>query len=250
MLAQRRYELILQRLRSEGPAEVGALASELQVSEATVRRDLSRLARDGLLQRVRGGATVGALAEPSFAEMASHDADDKGTVAARAAELVADGDVVLLDIGTTVHRLACALHGRPVTVITSNLAVYEELADDSAVDIVLLGGVVRRNYRSLVGYLTEQALRQVHAQHLFMGTSGIRPDGTVLDTTVVEVPVKQAMLGAADHVVLLADQGKFPGSGLARVCGPADIDTLVTRPGADPVALDSFREAGAEVILT
>jgi hypothetical protein len=87
-----------------------------------------------------------------------------------------------------VHRLAKHLHGRNVTVMTSNLAVYEELATDSAVEIILLGGVVRRNYLSMVGFLTEQALRQVHATTLFFGTSGIRADGTVLDTTVVEVP--------------------------------------------------------------
>jgi len=250
VLAQRRYEHILQRLRSDGPAGVRALAGELRVSEATVRRDLARLEHDGLLQRVRGGATVGSLAEPPFEEVAGHDSDEKAAVAARAAGIVEDGDVVLLDVGTTVHRLARLLRGRPVTVITSNLAVYEELVDDEAVEIVLLGGVVRRNYRSLVGFLTEQALGQVHARHLFLGTSGIRRDGTVLDTTVVEVPVKQAMIRAADHVVLLADQAKFPGTGLARVCGPESVAVLVTGPDADPATLSCFREAGTEVVLT
>lgn len=228
---------------------IGALAAELAVSEATVRRDLTRLERDGLLRRVRGGATVNSLAEPSFSQVAAQDAEDKAAIGARAAALVEDGDVVLLDVGTTVHWLARALHGRPVTVITSNLAVYGELADDDAVELILLGGVVRRNYRSLVGILTQQALAQVRGRHLFLGTSGIRADGTVWDTTAVEVPVKHAMFAAADHVVLLADQSKFPGSGFARVCGPSDVDVLVTRPGADPATLQTFREAGAEVVL-
>lgn len=248
MLGQRRYELILERLRSEGPVSVRALAHELAVSEATVRRDLTHLEREGLLQRVRGGATVSSLAEPSFFQVATQDAEDKAAVGARAAEIVADGDVVLLDIGTTVHCLARSLRGRPVTVITSNLAVYEELVDDDAVELILLGGVVRRNYRSLVGVLTQQALAQVRVQHLFLGTSGIRPDGTVWDSTTVEVPVKHAMFAAADHVVLLADQSKFPGTGFARVCGPAEVDMLVTRPGADPATLEAFREAGTEVV--
>lgn len=248
MLAQRRYEQILDTLRSDGPAAVRVLAGRLDVSEATVRRDLDRLERDGLLQRVRGGATVSRLAEPPFAEAAVHGADDKGVLAARAAALVCDGEVLLLDIGTTVHRLAGCLRGRPVTVVTSNLAVYEELVGDPVVELVLLGGMVRRNYRSLVGFLTEQALRQVHADRLFLGTSGVRRDGSVLDTTVVEVPVKQAMIAAADRVVLLAGPEKFPGSGLARVCGPGDVDVVVTREGADATALGCFADAGTEVV--
>ena len=82
---------------------------------------------------------------------------------------------MLLDIGTTAHRVARQLRGRSLTVVTSNLAVYEELADDDDIQLVLLGGMVRREYRSLVGFLTEDNLRQVHADRLFLGTSGVRP---------------------------------------------------------------------------
>ncbi len=249
MLAQRRYEQIIDKLRADGPVEVAVLAGMLHVSPATVRRDLAHLDRTGRLNRVRGGAALSQQAEAPFDQVAMGDPTDKDALAERALELVSDGDVLLLDIGTTVHRLASRLHGRDVTVMTSNLAVYEELATDGAVELILLGGVVRRNYRSMVGFLTEQALRQVHAGTLFMGTSGVRANGTVLDTTIVEVPVKQAMLAAADRVVLLADPGKFPGSGLARVCGPDQVDVLVTREGADPHALAAFAEAGSEVLL-
>jgi DeoR/GlpR family transcriptional regulator of sugar metabolism len=81
-----------------------------------------------------------------------------------------------------------------------------------------------------------------------LGTSGIRPDGTVLDTTTVEVPVKQAMLRAVDEVVLLADPSKFPGSGLARVCGPEDVDVLVCRTPDDDATLGVFEDAGCRVV--
>jgi DeoR/GlpR family transcriptional regulator of sugar metabolism len=249
MLAQRRYERILDRLRAEGATDVHVLAELLTVSEATVRRDLQRLERRGLLTRVRGGAALSAQAEPPFGQVATSHLADKDAIAARAAELVDDGDVLLLDIGTTVHRLASLLRGRAVTVVTSNLAVYEELADDGSVELILLGGQVRRNYRSMVGFLTEQALRQVHARTLFLGTSGILPSGAVLDTTTVEVPVKQAMLAAAERAVLLADPGKFPGSGLARVCGPDAVDVLVTRDAADERTRQTFDDAGTQVVL-
>lgn len=248
MLAQRRYDRILERLRTDGVVEVRVLADLLAVSEATVRRDLARLERRGMVDRVRGGAKATTGPEPPYPQVAGRPHPGKDAVAAVAAGLVDDGDVLLLDIGTTVHGLAIHLHGRPVTVITSNLAVYEELVDDTAVDLILLGGAVRRNYRSLVGFLTEQALAQIHAQRLFLGTSGIRADGTVLDTTVVEVPVKQAMLRAADEVVLLADPEKFPGSGLARVCGPTDIDVLVCGSGSDRSTVSAFTDAGCRVL--
>lgn len=249
VLAQQRYERILERLRADGPVEVATLAHELHVSEATIRRDLRTLEDRRLVTRLHGGASLPSAQEPPFAHVATSHVPDKDAVAVRAAELVDDGDVLLLDIGTTTHRLAAALRGRSVTVITSSLAVYEELSTDTAVELILLGGVVRRNYRSMVGFLTEQALRQVHAGTLFLGTSGIRPDGTVLDTTIVEVPVKQAMLSAAERVVLLADGSKFPGGGLARVCGAADVDVLVSTDDADPSTVTTFADAGTEVLL-
>src|SRR6185312_7264631 len=149
---------------------------------------------------------------------------EKDAIAVRCAELVRDGETVLLDIGTTAHRVARQLRGRSLTVITSSLAVVEELQEEETIQLILLGGVVRRDYRSLVGFLTEDNLRQVHADRLFLGTSGVRPDGQVLDTTAVEVPVKRAMIAASAQVVLVADTGKFPGTGMARVCGPEELD--------------------------
>jgi DeoR/GlpR family transcriptional regulator of sugar metabolism len=248
VLAQRRYDRILDAVRADGPIEVRALAELLDVSEATIRRDLNRMQRSGLIKRVRGGATLGTATEPSYAQVAARDHADKDAIATAAAELVHDGDVVMLGIGTTVHGLAARLHGRSVTVVTSSLAVYDELSGDDAVELILLGGAVRRNYRSLVGFLTEQALRQIHAQRLFFSPSGIRRDGTFLDDTAVEVPIKQAMLRAVDEVVLLADPSKFPGSGLARVCGPEDVDVLVCRAGDGEPTVSAFEDAGCRVV--
>lgn len=250
MLARRRHDLILELLRTDGPAEVADLSRELGVSGATVRRDLSYLEAEGMLQRVHGGAAPLGTSEPPFDIVATDHQDAKVRVGAAAAGLVRDGDVILVDIGTTTSHLARALHGREITVITSSLPVYEELAHDESVELILLGGVVRRNYRSLVGFLTEQAIRQIHADVLFLGTSGVRRDGSVLDTTAVEVPIKRAMLEAAERTVLVADAGKFPGKGIARVCGAADLAAIVTEPEADPDTLTWLRESGVEIITT
>lgn len=248
MLSRQRHELILRSLREGGPAAVGVLAERLGVSPATVRRDLVQLDQEGRLTRVYGGAMSAADSDEPFAQVATVRVLEKDVVAARCAELIKDGDTVLLDIGTTAHRLARQLHGRTLTVVTSSLAVYEELIDDQDIQLLLLGGVVRRSYRSLVGFMTEDALRQIHADRLFLGTSGVRPDGQVMDTTVVEVSIKRAMIAAAEQVVLLADAGKFPGTGIARVCGPQELHTVVTNGPADPRTRSALLEAGVEVI--
>ncbi|MEV4016495.1 DeoR/GlpR family DNA-binding transcription regulator [Nonomuraea angiospora] len=262
MLQRLRHAEIMRRIRLSGATSVSDLASQLGVSPSTIRRDLEVLDRDGTLRRVRGGAllldggllgsgvSVDADADRPFAEVAEVDEQDKEAVAVRAAELVRDGDVVLLDIGTTTMRLARRLRGRRVTVVTSSLAVLDVLRADPEVELLLLGGAVRRPYHSLVGVLTEAALSQVVADRVFLGASGVRPDGQLVDTTLAEVPLKRAMIAAAGQVVLLVDRHKFPGTGALRVCGPDDIDVIVTNQGADEATLRNCAAAGAEVLLT
>lgn len=235
-------------LRAEGPTSVVKLADALGVSQATVRRDLIQLDKECLLRRVYGGAAPLAVIDDPVVDDGVVRPDEKDVVARRCAELIRDAETVLLDVGTTAHRLAHHLRGRSLTVITTSLAVVDELQDEQGIQLILLGGVVRRDHRSLVGYLTEDNLRQVHADRLFLGTSGVRPDGTVMDTTVVQVPVKRAMIAASEHVVLIADVGKFPGTGMARVCGPGDLDTVVTNAPVDPATGAAMKEAGVDVI--
>jgi DeoR/GlpR family transcriptional regulator of sugar metabolism len=248
VLPASRHGEILRIVRSSGIVSVEALASGLGVSPSTIRRDLQALGASGAVRRVHGGA--GSIADPRadldadadspFAQVATVAQADKERVARCAAALVQDGDVLLIDIGTTTARLAAHLRRRRVTVITSSLAVVDALRDADCVELLVLGGILRRNYLSFVGGLTVQALREVRAHRLFLGTSGVRTDGTVMDSTLVEVPVKQAMIAAAEQTVLLADRAKFPGTGLAPVCGPDAVDVLVTNDGADTDTLGRF----------
>jgi DeoR/GlpR family transcriptional regulator of sugar metabolism len=223
--AQRRSE-ILRAVRT-GAMHVSDLAESLGVSEMTVRRDLRALARAGKLERVRGGA-VEAGAEPPFEQTAVERFEAKDRIGAAAAALAQDGEVVMIDIGTTTLQAARHLHGRSLTVVTSSLAVYEELVGDAAIELLLPGGVVRRNYRSLVGVLAEDSLRQLKADVLFLGTSAVDGELGVWDSTMVEVPIKRAMISAAERVVLLADREKFSRAGLVRVCDAERLDHIVT----------------------
>jgi DeoR/GlpR family transcriptional regulator of sugar metabolism len=233
--AQRRQD-ILRAIRS-GATHVTELATSFGVSEMTVRRDLDELAREGRIERVRGGA-VSVSAEPPFDQTVIERFEAKDAIGAAAAALVKDGQTVMIDIGTTTLQAARHLHGKSITVVTTSLAVYEELVPDESIELILPGGTVRRNYHSLVGILAETALRQLKADILFLGTSAVDARFDIWDTTMVEVPIKRAMIEAAAEVVLLADAEKFSMAGLVRVCEAGLIDRLVTNapPPADAAA--------------
>ncbi|MQA12007.1 MAG: DeoR family transcriptional regulator [Pseudonocardiaceae bacterium] len=250
MLRERRHAEIARFLTREGAVSVAVLAERLDASQATIRRDLTMLERDGVLTRVHGGATGKPGTEARVDHAPPEEPVDQDTVAKIAAELVGDGEALLLDAGAAIHRFATHLHGKAITVLTSNLAVYDEFTGDRAVELVLLGGVVCRDDRSTAGFLAQEALRQLRADRLFLSASGVRADGSIMDDTMVDVPLKRAMLAAADQVVLLADATRFPGAGLARVCGPDEVDVLVTSEGACPRTLGVLREAGVEVVTT
>ena len=244
--AQRRQEIL--DAVSTGAMHVSDLAENFGVSEMTVRRDLRELARAGKLERVRGGA-VKASTEPPFEETAVERFDAKDRIGAAAAELVEDGQTVMIDIGTTTLQAARHLHGKAITVVTTSLAVYEELVPDEGIELILPGGTVRRNYHSLVGMLAESALRQLKADLLFLGTSAVDARLGVWDSTMVEVPIKRAMIQAAANVTLLADAEKFAMAGLVRVCEAGHLDRVITDappPAATATAAD---RAGVTVMI-
>ena len=115
---------------------------------------------------------------------------------------------------------------------------------------MLLGGMVIRESRMLAGFMAEDNLRQIHADWLFMGACGLRPGGQVMDTAVAEVPARRAMIAASDKVVLLADRSKFPGVGMVKICGPGDLDILVTDAPEDDPTCSALLEAGVTVLST
>jgi DeoR/GlpR family transcriptional regulator of sugar metabolism len=247
MVPAQRRQRILQAVRT-GTAHVSDLARAFDVSEMTVRRDLRALQDAGQLERVHGGA-VHTVPERPFAEIALEGQEAKDHIGRAAAALVQDGQTVMLDIGTTALQVARHLRGRDITLITTNLAVLDELCADDAVELVLPGGLVRRNYLSTVGVLAEDALRQLSADIAFLGTSAVDQDLSVWDTTMIEVPIKRAMIRAAARVVLIADSEKFSMNGVVRICGPGDLDQIITDadlPAADRSAIE---DAGIEVTI-
>lgn len=248
MLTHQREAAILERLEAVGSVTVDELSRLLDVSGTTVRRDLERLELGARLRRVHGGATVARTREPGGGGELDDDTREKEAIARATAGLIADGQVVLLDIGITTMRLARHLRGRPVTVITNSLAVLDALRDDDVVTLILLGGMLGAKTRTLIGPLTEEALARVHADVAVISSAGVKPEGAVVTDLTHEASIKGRMREAADRSILVANATKFPGTGSYRIAAITDFDTVVTTTQADSRALATAARAGVEVV--
>lgn len=237
-----------------GSMSVTALVESMEVSEATVRRDLDELARRGVLERVRGGACrQRAAVRPeadfsAFSVVAGQESQEKRSIARLAAHQIEDGDVVALDIGTTVFAMCDYLRSRRITVVTASLAVVRALSNAPSIDLVVMGGVLRPNYESMVGILTESCFRQVRVDVAFLGAAGVRADGSVLDSTPSEVPIKRAMLEISSRSWLLADHQKFPGSGFLEIASLHDFTGVISDAAPTSEQLDLPPDSRLEVL--
>src|SRR5699024_6535256 len=193
MLSEERHQAITAVVHRRGTVTVTALSAELGVSEATIRRDLDLLDEAGSLRRVRGGATArrGSVRPEddlrSFADVAGSATAAKQAIAARACDQVRDGDVIALDIGTTVAAMCPLLAVRSLSVVTVSLSVVRSIGASPYNDIVIVVVLLLPNYYSMVVTLTESALGHVRVVRAFLGAAGVRAEGAVLDSSPSEV---------------------------------------------------------------
>ena len=233
LLTPEREALILEAL-GNGVRTISELAATLQVSEATVRRDLRTLEQRGELQRVHGGAVrvdEGTKRELLLHEKATLRADEKERIAEAALGLIENGDSVYLDGGSTVLALARKLGSRrELTVVTNSLMAAAELME-SGHKLILLGGEFRPLSRTLVGPLTSPIGEALHIGNAFFGTIGLTASG-VSTTDPGEAFTKKLILGRAEQAILLADSGKFGRTSLVEAGKLDDFDIVVTDSGA------------------
>ncbi|MFD5731435.1 DeoR/GlpR family DNA-binding transcription regulator [Streptomyces sioyaensis] len=208
---QRRERMV--QLLGAGDISVHDLAAEFDVSLSTVRRDLATLAALGRITRTYGGAVDHRAVERSRHDKERAQRGEKDAIARAAAGLVRSGDVVLLDAGTTVARLAHELRGRgDLTVVTNGLSTLVELAD-AEVEVVVLGGRLRRPNESLLGTRTEQALRRLTPDIAFLGVDGLDPRRGINCPDPEQAALKETMAGCARAAWVLADHSKLRGGG-------------------------------------
>ncbi len=250
MLTEERRQVILERLLSDGKVVAAELTSLLAVSPDTVRRDLRELAEAGLLRRVHGGALPPAVGARPYAVRREQAPAAKAAIARATSRLLRDGQVILLDAGTTT--LEVARHLPPdlrATVITNSPPIAVELAEHSSVDVTVLGGVLEKDSRALVGAATIEALRSVRADVLVLGICSLHPEVGITVTDLEESYVKRAMIANAAEVVAVSSADKL-GSAAPYVVGPlSELTHLVTERSVAPELFAPYRALGVEIVL-
>jgi DeoR family transcriptional regulator, aga operon transcriptional repressor len=251
-LSEERRRYIVQKLNREGRVLVAQLADEMAISPVTVRKDLNALARDGIALRAHGGAVKAesALVDREITEKAKLHVNEKSLIAAKAATLVAPGQCIILDSGSTTEAVAKAIKTiKDLTVITNALNVALELIPASGVEVILTGGILRRNSFSAVGHLAEDVLRGLTADLLFLGVDGIDTQLGYTTPNIPESRVNQQMIRIAKETIVVADSSKFGRRSLALICPPDGVRRVITDGGVEPRYIRDLEALGVEVMV-
>jgi DeoR/GlpR family transcriptional regulator of sugar metabolism len=247
-----RMQRVLQMLETRDAVHVAELSEAFSVSEVTVRSDLSELARQGLVARVRGGVRPlqRSQAELGFDFRLRLDVRAKQAIARAAAAMVGEGEAVALDASTTAYYLALELRSkRELVVVTNGLLVAASLADAPGINVLVTGGELRLSAMSLVGDLGAELLRATRFKWGFLGARGISVERGLMDLNPDEVRIKQEMADACERVVCIADGTKWQRSALLSFVPPAGVHGIVTDTSAPADQIDAWRALGADVTV-
>ena len=231
-MGKQRREEILARLHRHGYVSVRQLARDYEVDTSTIRRDLDTMAKLGMIERSHGGAILPSEpAETPYAVKAETNVAQKRALARAVADIVPHGRSLLMDSGSTTLEVARALRGhREMTVITNDLRVAAEIANQGDVRLIVLGGEALPAVYTLASERAVGLISEFHVDYAVMAADAVDPRG-ITNTNSNEVSMKRAMLRAADRVLLVADSSKFDRSVLVRVAGLEDVDLIVTDDG-------------------
>jgi DeoR/GlpR family transcriptional regulator of sugar metabolism len=250
VLSEERRGLILERLRREGKVVAAELSSALAVSPDTVRRDLRELGEAGLLRRVHGGALPAAVGDRPYEARLSQAPEAKAAIALATSRLFRDGQVIVLDSGTTTLEVARHLpRDLEATVITNSPPIAVALAEHPAVGVAVLGGSLVKDAQALVGAVTVEALRDVRADVLVLGVCSLHPEVGITVLDLEESYVKRAMIANAAEVVAVSAADKLGSAGPYVIAPLEELTHLVTEQAANEQQLDEFRAAGVEVVV-
>lgn len=250
MTAEQRRGRLLEMVRQHGFASLPDLADALSVSESTVRRDLDSLEQNGAAKRTHGGAfyTGPSPKLPHFDFRQQAEWDKKKAIARRAAELVEDGETLLLDGGSTTYELARLLVTRPLQVVTTSLPVANLFMTSVTADLVLVGGYVHSRTGVVVGPYAEQMLDSLNVRKAFLSVAAVSPRGC-FNSNLLLVETERAMMRVADEVIVLADSTKFGHQSLAHLCDLSAVGHMVVDDCLSQQWLERLDAAGVDVTI-
>ncbi len=254
MLDVERRQQMLAFIEQQSGATVEELSRHFEVSEATVRRDLVQLSKRGLIERAHGGATpknhqhTEGILEPPLLKRAALEAADKQRIGRAAATHVNDGDTVIIAGGTTTSEMIPHLaERRKLTVITNTLNISTRLAAFPHITVIVLGGVLRHSELSMLGLLMENALENLRADKLFMGTPAIHVDYGFSADDMAEVRSDQVLMSVAREITVLADHTKFGRIATMRVAPIERVHRVITDSGVPSEDVNTLRDRGVAV---
>lgn len=248
-----RRSSILQILRENSNVSVAELSKRFGVSEVTIRKDLNLLKERNLLVRTRGGAITsdqGAVENEvslRFKTLAHYR--EKRAIGRAAAELIEDGDTIIIDSGTTALQVACNLHKfKNLTVLTNALNVAQEVLSYKRFNVILLGGYIRNSSESVVGALAELNLKMFYCDKLFLGVDSFNLENGISTPSIEEANINQIMIQRSRKVFAVFDSSKVNKRALAYITGLDQIDAVVTDDGMDKTMRKQLKAMDIKVI--
>lgn len=252
MYGEERKTKIVEYVTRHSRASVQELSHAFEVSEATVRRDLKELEEAKLLRRAHGGAiSLQSVAfEPTFVDKEDKFHKEKQAIAKKAAEFIEEGDTILLDSGTTTYQLAKELKAfTRLTVVTNSLIIAQELQENTGIEVILIGGSLRRETLAMVGPMAEQSLAMVRVDKAFVATNALDVKEGLTTPNLTEAATKRKMIQSAKTVILLTDHSKLGKVVFAKVAEIAEIDKCIMDDAAAGNVSDQLENLGVDVYL-
>jgi DeoR/GlpR family transcriptional regulator of sugar metabolism len=249
MLTTHRKQQILSLLKRDGQVVAKDVSQSIGVSEDTIRRDLREMAKDGLLQRVHGGALPASPAVADFAGRERLTPEGKIAIGRAAAKMIQAGQVVILDGGTTARQVARHLsQDLKATIITHSPTIALELVNHPGVEVLLIGGRLFKHSVVAVGAVAAETIAQVHADTFFMGVTGVHPKTGLTTGDYEEAAVKRALSHAAAETIVLASSEKLNAASAYEVVPLAEISGIITERSADAALTSPYEQLGIAVI--
>ncbi|MGB9772459.1 MAG: DeoR/GlpR family DNA-binding transcription regulator [Bacteroidota bacterium] len=251
LFQEERIREIMKILERENRVLINDLCKTFNTSAVTIRKDLELLESQGVLKRTHGGAI---LHRPLFRGLPLNEKErlnqeEKERIATEAVKMIEEGDVIILDSGSTTTYLARKMRDlRGVTVITNAVNIALELIS-SELEVILTGGALQKNSSTLIGPLAEDVLRKISADKLFQGVDGIDYEIGLTTPDIIEANTSRVMMQRAGENILLADSSKFGRRSLAVICQVKDIDKIITTKKMDKPELKKLNDMGVEVII-
>ena len=244
-----RRNKILEHLRSDGKVSVSQLAAELGATPVTIRNDLTALERDGYLVRMQGGAVISHRLENHFpADTADNALAQKQALAAEVAKMVADGETIFFNSGTTTLHVARALKSKKhLNIVTNSLAIAMELGNIPTFHVLLLGGEINASYGFTAGGDTQEQLSKYRADWAILSVDGVSALGGITTCHPEEAIIDRLMMANAHRRLIAATGSKIGRAGFSRICDSDETILLVTDSTCEKDALAQLQERGVRV---